>query len=261
VPNRSYSLSQKLAGAALARQLGAGAAASQLKVDKRTVQRWLKAAPEDGWTLARDLAQARLQEHLATGKVAPSQLATIAGIADRNVRYAQLIARREASREAAAAEAEPSAEERARAAFAALSGELRTWAKQHYVLWVELLHLTRLAGQPEPPELTRTLGWLRDSTAEQRQAEDDAVHAEAKRLTAGWSVIRGTRGQRVRNAAGEDVLVTSNDLSPLYRHLPVLVDSLPTEAIDVTPAPPQLTVEEAQPLTVRDNGRTWRPIE
>jgi len=75
-------VARKLAGAALAKLKGADAAAAELKVDKRTIRRWLKAAPEDGWELARDLAQARLQEALATRKVSPTQLATIAGIAE-----------------------------------------------------------------------------------------------------------------------------------------------------------------------------------
>ena len=65
MPNRTYSTVQRLAGAALGKLLGPDAAATQLKVDKRTVQRWLKAAPEDGWAPARDLAQARL--HGAAG--------------------------------------------------------------------------------------------------------------------------------------------------------------------------------------------------
>lgn len=92
---RSYSVVQKLAGAALARLRGEEHAASELKVDRATVRRWLKAAPEDGWALARDLAQARLQEQLATGKVNASQLATVAGIAERNVRYGELLRQRE----------------------------------------------------------------------------------------------------------------------------------------------------------------------
>lgn len=111
MPNKTYSHSQKLAGAALGRVLGIEAAAAELKVDKRTIERWLKAAPQDGWTLARDLAQARLQEQLATGKVAPSQLATIAGIADRNVRYGELIKQREAKRSAQADADAPTAED------------------------------------------------------------------------------------------------------------------------------------------------------
>jgi hypothetical protein len=135
MPNRHYSIGQRLAGAVLARLKGTEAAADELKMDRRTIRRWLAAAPEDGWTLARDLAQARLQEALATGRLAPSQLATIAGIAERNVRYGELLRQREQRKAAEAEPAEPEPDEVTLAVRAlrdvdkrdkALDAELRT---------------------------------------------------------------------------------------------------------------------------------------
>jgi hypothetical protein len=79
-----------------------------------------------GWTLARDLAQARLHEQLATGKVNASQLATVAGIAERNVRYGELLRQREARRAAEQA-VEPEERDEIYEAANALPEERQRW--------------------------------------------------------------------------------------------------------------------------------------
>lgn len=111
------SQARRLAGMALARVIGNNAAARTIGVEPKTVASWLEADPdsdhdEQAWRAAQALAQERMLTGLAKGD--PRGLAawaTAAGIASRNVRYSQLIARREQRREAEKpAEPEPEAE-------------------------------------------------------------------------------------------------------------------------------------------------------
>ncbi|MDQ3128896.1 MAG: hypothetical protein M3Q66_10670 [Chloroflexota bacterium] len=90
----AYSLAAKQEAVALARVMGIEAAAQQLNIDRRTVRGWSEKAgvvPElkgtaSAWQRAFDLAQAKVERFLASGKVSPVQAATIMGIADRNMR-------------------------------------------------------------------------------------------------------------------------------------------------------------------------------
>lgn len=98
---RAHTRATRMAATFLAKQNGADAAATAFGIDPRTVRSWLQTVeiPDDQWTAIRDVLLARGAEMAALGKTAglPAVL-TGAGISDRNVRYGQLIARREAGR-------------------------------------------------------------------------------------------------------------------------------------------------------------------
>jgi hypothetical protein len=100
------SQARRLAGVALARIIGVKAAARALGVDPRSVSSWLDANAdadhdEQAWQAAQALAQERMLAGLTKGDARGlTAWATAAGIASRNVRYAQLIARREQRRSA-----------------------------------------------------------------------------------------------------------------------------------------------------------------
>ena len=106
----AYSHATRLAATFLAKLNGADAAATAFGIDPRTVRSWMGTVevPDDSWTAIRDVLLARGAEMAALGKTAglPAIL-TGAGISDRNVRYGQLIARREARREDTATETLP----------------------------------------------------------------------------------------------------------------------------------------------------------
>jgi hypothetical protein len=267
----------KLAGVTLAKLKGADAAAAELKVDKRTIRRWLAAAPEDGWTLARDLAQARLQEQLATGKVAPSQLATIAGIADRNVRYGELLRRREANRDAALQAEQPTILDRRLGQWQAMLASLE--GPQHadtpateYIRFhvhavmakqvedrttVGYLALWREALDTQPEQDRASLSW--HYLPEEQFADDDRYAAELAQIRADviaaaeewWPAYRQAVQARAyarrRSGSGIEFWYDRSrgggpdayllELPTLYAGMPLDVDSVPTEAIDVTPNP------------------------
>ena len=97
MPRVSYTEAQKREAAALADVVGSEEAASQLGMDYRTVQRYQRAygkppgaKPDvDGWQRLMDLALAKTTAAVASGKLHPKVVATIAGIAARNVRAAR----------------------------------------------------------------------------------------------------------------------------------------------------------------------------
>jgi hypothetical protein len=90
---KRYTPEQMREAVALARVASAEVAAETLGMDVRTVRKWLSAAgdpPElqgsaSQWSQALELAQAKLSAKLASGKVTAVQLATVAGIAERNL--------------------------------------------------------------------------------------------------------------------------------------------------------------------------------
>ena len=93
----------------LARLAGIDTAVDTFGIDRRTVRGWVKGEPppDDQWTAVRDVLLARGAELAAKGETKGLvQTLTAAGISERNVRYGQLIARREARREQADAPAE-----------------------------------------------------------------------------------------------------------------------------------------------------------
>src|SRR3954447_21012456 len=86
---------QKAEAIALGVVMGAEAAAEQLGyVDVRTLRRWMEAAgkaPADvveaaDWESLLDLALAKTVAAVASGRLSPTTVATIAGIAARNAR-------------------------------------------------------------------------------------------------------------------------------------------------------------------------------
>lgn len=92
MPYRRWTQAQKLEAVSLGKTIGAEAAASQLGMSKDSVREWMAQAgvePELSvdratWRGLLDLALARTQAHVASGRLSPTQMATIAGIAARN---------------------------------------------------------------------------------------------------------------------------------------------------------------------------------
>jgi hypothetical protein len=97
VPRIAYTLAQKQEAVALCRTMGAEAAAKALGMDPRTVRKWSEQAgdaPElagnaGAWQRLFDLAHARVESMLSGGKLSATQVAVIAGIAQRNIRDAR----------------------------------------------------------------------------------------------------------------------------------------------------------------------------
>lgn len=204
---RVYSRVQQLAGAALARLKGADAAASELSTDKRTVRRWLAKAPE-GWELTRDLAHARLQEQLASGKLNAVTLATVAGIGDRNLRYGELIRRREARR--AEEQPEPEQPNPVREALAALDNDHRRLV----VMWMDTIEIEE--------ELALQRG------EEPRRPPDDSEDSEAQMLA--W--VAGIAALTVEEVAARDA-----ELNARQREIRDLIDA-ELQARNAPPDPP-----------------------
>ena len=107
VSGRSHSKATRLAATFLAKLAGVDTAAATFGIDRRTVRSWTGSVevPEDPWTAIRDVLLARGSEMAAKGDTRglPAIL-TGAGIAERNVRYGQLIAQRDGRRVAKVSE-------------------------------------------------------------------------------------------------------------------------------------------------------------
>lgn len=92
MPYVRYTGPQKAEAVALARVVGAEIAADQLGIDPRSVLEWMRKAgegpwddaPPGGWRDLMSLALARTTAAVASGKLSPTVVATIAGIAARN---------------------------------------------------------------------------------------------------------------------------------------------------------------------------------
>jgi transposase-like protein len=90
---KAYTTAQKQEAVALARVMGAEAAGKQLGIDPRTIVKWVSQAgdrPElDGdagtWQRLFDLAHARTEAALASGKLSAQATATVMAIAQRNL--------------------------------------------------------------------------------------------------------------------------------------------------------------------------------
>jgi hypothetical protein len=127
MPGKRHPRSVKLAAVFLTRQSGIEAAAKTFGVDPRTIEAWTASGdlPQDEWTAIRDVLRARAGEMAAKGETSGLVATmTAAGIADRNVRYTTLIARREARRDPEA-ETERSVDDPVRAALDRLSPAAR----------------------------------------------------------------------------------------------------------------------------------------
>ncbi len=98
VSGRTHSKAVKIAATVLARLAGKQAASDAFGIDRRTIRGWVKHedVPADSWAALDELAGAQLLERVARGQVTnPTTLATARGIASRNRRNAELMARRE----------------------------------------------------------------------------------------------------------------------------------------------------------------------
>jgi len=92
--SKAYTTGQMSAAIVLATVVGAEAASKQTGIQARTIRKWCARAgraPADGisrtdWAALGDLARTRVAAELASGKLSAVQMATIAGIAERNLR-------------------------------------------------------------------------------------------------------------------------------------------------------------------------------
>src|SRR3954451_25478257 len=92
MPGKGYTPAQRTEAVALASVIGAEAAGQQLSIPWRSIRRWSEqagnapelAAPSGSWAELMRLAIARTTAAVAGGKLHPSTVATIAGIAARN---------------------------------------------------------------------------------------------------------------------------------------------------------------------------------
>lgn len=247
---KSYTPGEKATAVALARMTSVDTAADMLTIDRRTLRGWVNAAPpaEDGdaWQAAEALAQQQLLTRLATGKIThPTLLATIAGIAGDKLWRRNRYAEREARKAEAESEIDPE-QAAIHEATDALPPELRRWLITYVDTRQDLDLIREQAGVAVEPEqddgrpLSEWLRWLAGTTPEQRQAMDDELAAEAAELMEGWRIIRTGRPDaymhRILDAQGRDVALRGNYLDATFASLPVIDESPPRPAQDVTPA-------------------------
>lgn len=204
MPGKAHSRATRLGAALLARLAGVDAAAAAFRVDPRTIRGWLGQGevPADEWTAIRDVLRARGAEMAAKGETRGLvALLTAAGISDRNVRYGELIARREARREA---EQEPPPLDPIPAAIAELTDEQTALVAAELRLAIDVAS-RRKEQPPEQSEEEYTAAFLayvaevaalspeevaaRTATAyaeeDERQAAEDAIfRAELAELQA-----------------------------------------------------------------------------
>lgn len=179
---KSYTEADKLAAVFLAQQAGVEAAATALGIDPRSVRDWSKTItlPDDQWTAIRDVLIARGSVMAAKGTTTGlAATLTGAGIAERNVRYGQLIARREGRKADTDADTE-AAEQRTRRRL--IHDEL--WP-QH---WRMEAHHSPNAEDRETPEYLaaeRFFWYMRAVFRHMRQRANDAE--AAKRENDRWS--------------------------------------------------------------------------
>jgi hypothetical protein len=152
----AYTSAQKREAVALARVAGIEAAAESLGIDPRTVRKWSAQAgdrPElDGnaaaWQRAFDLAHAKVEGFLASGKASAVTAATIMGIAQRNLRDLE---RQQAK---TPQPDEPTSVEQAIDEFEAIVGEAYPETDLSEIISILLAHdrLTEADDGPRPSE-------------------------------------------------------------------------------------------------------------
>lgn len=192
MPVRRVPLAKRLAGAALGRLISVDQAAKLLGVDKGSIRAWMGDHPGgDDWATLSELAGAQLTERLARGEIRdPRTLAVVKGVADRNVRYSTLIARREQRRAAEQAEPEPTPDLAWRAAFDQLDeprASLMGAQMRRDVLDRRERQEAGAAQEPEPEEddaawHQRMLEWVERTAA----LSDHEVRDQLLALEPGW---------------------------------------------------------------------------
>lgn len=178
-----HTLGTQLSGAALGRVLSVDQAASMLGVDRGSIRRWMRDHPAaDDWQIIQQMAGAQLVERVAKGLVRSSRdLAIILGVAGRNVRAQQLIARREQRREQDAQPEEPPEPNPIKEALDALDP-----ARQRLIRDVLILELRRRVDSPanEPARADPDDQSWRELIADVAARTDAEVEAESARIRA-----------------------------------------------------------------------------
>jgi hypothetical protein len=233
---KRHSDATKLAAVFLAQQSSVDGAAEALGIDPRTIRGWLETVelPADRWTAIRDVLQARAGEMAAKGETRGLvQTLTGAGIADRNVRYSTLIARREARR----AEAEKPPEKSHMATEFARLDDLRCSLVRAEIALVAVRRVHHL--DPEPPDMdaeafdqlvTDFVDGVVAMTDEQVRARLEVIHAEHRAIDG---------AERERERLERERLAAEREAS---RPAPRGFD----HAVNVTPRTRELDAEERQ---------------
>lgn len=248
MPAKAHSKAIRLSAVFLGRLASAEVAGKVLGVDYRTVQSWMQASelPADDWTAVRDVLLTRGAEMAAKGETRGLvQTLTAAGISDRNVRYATLIARREARREAEQPEPAPEPEpdpllvamaplplERQRYMAAAIRLELSSRQEGEPP---KQARLATTASSADPNAEAVMLAWvqevasLTDADFAVRQAElaeqrQQIEQAQRDRLTARSQALSARQASPDPSAATEAPSGPSQRLLAPPTPIPMLVD-------------------------------------
>jgi hypothetical protein len=204
----AYTSAQKREAVALARVAGAEAAAEALGIDPRTVRGWLARAGDPpelegnaaAWQRAFDLAHAKVEGFLASGKASAVQAATIMGIAQRNLASIE----RDGHGKANPA-GEPTNVEQAVDEFEVHVAERYPGVDPSVVLQVLLGH-ERLAGEPMEADDEDVIGsWL--DTLDELVQEHGSV--EAAREWQRAEEHRRLEQQLAKNAAVRDAALAA----------------------------------------------------
>lgn len=208
----------KLSAIVLVKHAGASVddAAATLGVTPKAVREWIAAdVPGDAWGDLERLFLAKAADRGGRDDTRGlPQLLTAAGIAARNVRYGQLIARREARKAEEAKAAEPEAMTPEQKAIAALPDDRRRWLASYCFTALEAIdrHGERDGnGTTSPEELDAALGrvtGMLGRTVEERtalysklatcseadlDAMEDEAWSKAVLLVQEWRVYREQR--------------------------------------------------------------------
>lgn len=250
----------RLAALVLVKHAGASIddAAATLGVDKRTVGRWVDSAtiPDESWAALEKMLLAMAADRSARGELRNlAQLMTAAGIASRNVRYATLIARREARRAQAQAEAEAAA--RPNPVYA-LDHDRRKWLVSYLDMAIEYHRIIEANGGPkvadipnqpveyDEAEYVRQIEAVSAASDAELRAMRDALAADAARHLTGWRAFRD-------RPDGDLLILDRNGQRFVWMRHPELYASLPVivqhgDGLNVTPEQRSLIAEAEQLL-------------
>lgn len=203
----SYSPAQKIEAVALARVVGAEAAADEMALDPRTVRKWQAEAGvppsldvEGGtWQALHDLAVAKTTSAVASGKLPVRTVAIIAGIAARNLRIGRAAALLEPEPEPSQTPPGDAARDRLRAYVDALPDAERIQARDYLRCLLDAEIARRHLDEPGAVSIPDTR-----SLAEQDAAGAEAWDSLAGRLRDDWPAVVAYLEERdVRQAARE----------------------------------------------------------
>lgn len=256
-----HSLSTQLSGAALGRVLSVDQAAAILGVDRNSVRRWMRDHPaEDDWHIIEQMAGAQLVERVAKGQVKSARdLAVLKGVAGRNRRAQELIARRDARRAQADAEADAAARPNpVHEASLALPRDRRKWLVSYLDMAIEYHRIIEanggpkvadIPGQPaeyDEAEFVRQIEGIGAASDAELQAMRDALAVDAIPHLAGWRAFRD-------RPDGDLLILDRNGQRFVWMRHPELYASLPVivqhgDGLNVTPQERRLIAEAEQLL-------------